>query len=239
MPKPFDESWLYPPSLEAAVEIQKMLADRIILKDDFDEINLLGGMDVSNNPYDKKQLVYGTLVTLKRDTLQHQEVANHCLQEKFPYITGFLGFREAPVLLQAWQKLTHKPDLIFVDGHGISHPRGLGVASHIGVLLDRPTIGVAKSILVGRAAGVLGPTPGQRVPLIWKGKEIGILLRTRLRANPLIISPGHKISMETAVNFVVDSLKGYRLPEATRQAHLYANIFRKAHMNSCLDLHNS
>jgi deoxyribonuclease V len=85
-----DESWLYPPSLEAAVEIQKMLADRIILKDDFDEINLLGGMDVSNNPYDKKQLVYGTLVTLKRDTLQHQEVANHCLQEKFPYITGFL-----------------------------------------------------------------------------------------------------------------------------------------------------
>jgi deoxyribonuclease V len=222
------ESWLYPASLEIATEVQKTLASRVILHDAFNTIESIGGMDVSNNPYDPTKFVYATTVTLDAATLQLQEVANHSSQQNFPYITGFLGFREAPALLEAWQKLRHKPQVILVDGHGISHPRGLGIASHIGVLLDCPTIGVAKRILVGKPAEALGATPGQQVPLVWKNKQIAVLLRSRLRANPLIISPGHRVSMATAVQLVLGYLRGYRLPEPTRQAHLNANIFRQA-----------
>jgi deoxyribonuclease V len=222
----------YPSSLLEAAETQKVLANKVILEDDFAEISLIGGMDVSNNPYDPKQLVYATTITLDINDLQVQEVVNHCQQQTFPYRPGFLGFREAPVLLETWKELKNKPQLILVDGHGVSHPRSLGIASHIGVLLDWPTIGVAKNILVGKPAAVLGNMPGDQVDLIWKGKKIGILLRTRLRSNPLIISSGHKVSVDTALRFVLHCLKGYRLPEPTRQAHIHANLFRKNYAQS-------
>jgi deoxyribonuclease V len=138
-----------------------------------------------------------------------------------------LGFREVPTLVHLYNQLSVRPNVVLVDGHGISHPRGLGVATHLGVVLDVPTIGVAKSILVGTPAGPLAEEVGSTVPLIWKKQEIGMLLRTKARALPLIISSGHKISLPTAVQLVVKCLKGYRLPEPTRQAHLAANSFRK------------
>jgi deoxyribonuclease V len=184
-------------------------------------------MDVSHNLYDPQALIYAVCVTLNPRTLQVQERGCVALEQRFPYKSGYLGFREAPALIESFKKLSQIPDIIFVDGHGISHPRGLGIASHIGVLLNLPTIGVAKSVLVGKAEGTLGSAIGDSVPLIWKGKQIATLLRTKARCNPLIISTGHKISLSTAVEMVLQYLKGYRLPEPTRQAHLTANAYRR------------
>ena len=146
--------------------------------------------------------------------------------QTFPYVPGFLGFREAPALVHAVQKLSQRPHLLLIDGHGVSHPRRLGIASHLGLLLDLPTIGVAKSILVGHPLSPLGEEVGSETPLVHKGEVIGMLLRSRKRALPLIISAGHKISLPTAVSWVKRCLTKYRLPEPTRRAHLAANEAR-------------
>lgn len=220
--------WLYPPSLKAATQIQKELAQRVIVQDQLPAaITTIGGMDVSNNLYDPKQMVYATVVVLDAQQLSLLETHNAKLKQPFPYISGFLGFREAPALIKAIDNLPQLPDVIFIDGHGISHPRGLGIASHIGVLLDRPTIGVAKSILVGKPEGDLNPEVGSQVPLVWKGKQIATVLRTKKRCNPLIIAPGHRISHATAVELVLRYCRGYRLPEPIRFAHNLSNEYRR------------
>ena len=223
----FPSEWLLPPSLQVAAKIQKTMAEQVIAEDQFSKLNLIAGMDVSNNPYDPEQLIYASIVILDPRSLQIVEISNVIQKQRFPYVSGFLGFREAPALVEAYQQLKHQPDLIFVDGHGVSHPRGLGIASHIGVLLNCPTIGIAKNILVGKPAGELPASPGAQIPLQWHGKTIATLLRSKLRSNPLIISSGHRVSLTTAVHFVQTYLKGYRLPEPTRQAHLAANQLRK------------
>jgi len=219
--------WLYPPSLKAAAQIQKELAERVIVKDQLPAITTIGGMDVCNNLYDPKQMVYATVVVLDAQQLSLLETHNAALKQPFPYISGFLGFRETPALIKAIDHLPKLPDIILVDGHGISHPRGLGIASHIGVLLDRPTIGVAKSILVGKPEGELNPEAGSQVPLVWKDRQIATVLRTKNRCNPLIIAPGHRISHATAVELVLKYCRGYRLPEPTRFAHQMSNEYRK------------
>ncbi len=209
-------------------KIQKELAQKVLLQDLFEKpITHIAGMDVSNTPFDPAQMIFGAAVVLS-PALSVLETATVANRQTVPYVPGFLGFREVPTLIDAYRQLTTQPDLILVDGHGVSHPRGLGVASHLGVLLDRPTIGVAKSILVGKPAYPLSDEPGSQAPLIWQDREIGLLLRTKKRASPLIISPGHKITLQTAVMWVLRCLKGYRLPEPTRHAHLAANFCRKS-----------
>ncbi len=220
--------WLFPESAEQAKKAQQVMAQRVIQEDMLHSIQSIGGMDVSNNLYDPAQMIYASTVVLSYPGLEITEQAAAAQKQKFPYIPGLLGFREAPALVEAFQKLQKKPDLLMIDGHGVSHPRGLGIASHIGVLLDIPTIGVAKSILVGHPAAPLGPEAGVQVPLMWKDRILGILLRTKVRSNPLIISAGHKISLPKAVELVKSCLRGYRLPEVTRQAHLAANACRKS-----------
>jgi deoxyribonuclease V len=213
-------SWLFSDSTSEAKEVQRIMAERVILEDSFQSCPTLGGMDVSNNLYDPKQMIYASAVVLS-DSLLVKEQAAVAQKQSFPYISGLLGFREAPALVEAFKKLKNQPSILLVDGHGIAHPRGLGIASHLGVLLDIPTIGVAKSILVGEPAASLALEAGSQVPLVWKNKTLGVLLRTRVRSNPLIISCGHRVSLRTAVELVQGCLRGYRLPEATRQAHLY------------------
>jgi deoxyribonuclease V len=229
-----DLTWLNPLNCHEAFKIQKMMAAKVVIEDCFNLPKRICGLDVSNNPYDSDSMVYASAVILSYPELEVIEEVSASAQQTFPYIPGLLGFREAPVLLQAIDKLHNSVDLYFIDGHGISHPRGLGIASHIGVLLDRPTIGVAKSILVGHAEESLGDVPGSLTALKWKEKEIGMLLRSKKRSNPLIISSGHKVSLSSAVNLVVHCLNGYRLPEPTRQAHLAANRARVKHKNSLL-----
>lgn len=219
--------WLHPPSLEAAADVQRLLAQRVMPHNAFDIIDTLGGVDVSQNLYDPTHRIYAAMVTL--DYAQCHVIASASIRSysEFPYIPGFLAFREVPALLEAYQQLTTKPDVLLVDGHGISHPRGLGIASHLGVLLNCPSIGVAKSVLVGKPQGALGPHPGDQVPLVWRGRVIAKVLRTKARSNPVYVSIGHKIDLETAIEIVQQCLQGYRLPEPTRQAHLAANAIRK------------
>lgn len=221
--------WLYPDSIATASKIQLQLAQQVITTDQLPtHIQYIGGMDVSSNWRDPNQIIYATCVVLEAKSLQVVASASFHMQQPFPYIPGFLGFREAPALVETFAKLTIKPDLILVDGHGISHPRRLGIASHIGVLLDMPTIGVAKSILIGKPSCPLGFEAGSTVPLIGQEQTLAMLLRSKSRCNPLIIATGHKVSLTTAVNLVKSYLRGYRLPEPTRQAHLAANAYRRS-----------
>lgn len=220
--------WLVCENIAEAQAAQKEMAERVSLKDDINKpINIIGGADVSNTPFDPEQLIFGAVVALSYPSFSILETATQANKQTFPYIPGFLGFREAPSLIKAYEQLAIIPDLLMVDGHGISHPRGLGIASHLGVLLDIPTIGVAKSILIGQPAAPLGEEVGCMVPLIWKGKEIAMQVRTKKRCTPLIISAGHRISLQTATQWVLSCLKKYRLPEPTRYAHLAANQCRR------------
>jgi deoxyribonuclease V len=228
-PSPIPRDWLFPPSLDVAAQVQRDLASRVVLEDDLGPVRLLGGADISHNPRDPDALVHAAIVTLDAASLGVTGVGAATLRPSFPYVPGYLGFRECPALVDAWAALEGaKPDLVFVDGQGFSHPRGFGIACQIGVLLGVPTIGVAKSILVGRPAGELGPEAGDRVALEWKGRTVGTVLRTKRRTNPLFISVGHRISLDSAIDWVLRAGRGYRMPEPTRQAHLASNAVRRA-----------
>lgn len=227
-----NKEWLFPSCAKKAVEYQRVLAEKVVMKDELPPLRYIGGMDVSNNLYDPKKMIYASAIVLDFPKLQLHEEAVTAQRQDFPYIPGLLGFREAPALIEAYDKLKQKPDILLVDGHGISHPRGLGIASHIGVLLDIPTIGVAKSFLVGEPAHPLSEEVGSSAPLIWKGQTLGMVVRTKVRSHPLIISVGHKISLETAIDVVQKCLRGYRLPLPTKQAHVSANICRKDYLEN-------
>lgn len=224
---PIPDEWLFPATLKAATLVQRELSARVIAEDDFGPIEVIGGTDISCRPRDRTALVHAAIVTLGWPDLGAGEVAGASLLPPFPYVSGYLGFRESPSLVQAFAQLTRPPDLLFVDGQGFSHPRGFGIACQLGVLLDVPTIGVAKSLLVGAPAGPLGPDAGDRVPLVWKDRTIGMALRTKARCKPLFISVGHRIALDTAVEQVLRVTRGYRMPEPTRQAHEAASELRR------------
>jgi deoxyribonuclease V len=146
-----------------------------------------------------------------------------------PYVPGLLSFRESPIALPAFEKLQTIPDLVMVDGAGIAHPRGLGIASHLGLLLDVPTIGVAKSFLYGvYDRSQPGPEPPSSTPLRDRaGHEIGSVLRTKRNTNPLYISPGHRVSVASAMRLVIECLRSHKLPEPTRNAHNLITAYKK------------
>jgi len=229
MSDPFNSKWLFPESVLGAQAAQKEMAQSVLLED-FNKktITHIAGVDVSNNRFDPEKMIYAAIVVLSYPFLEIVEVVTKAVKQEFPYIPGLLGFREVPALVQVYEGLSIRPDLIMVDGHGISHPRGLGVASHLGVLLQVPTIGVAKSILVGKPAESLPDGPGSTVSVLWREKEIGVPLRSKKGCSPLIISAGHLMTLKTATHLVRTCLKGYRLPEPTRQAHLMANVCRRS-----------
>lgn len=223
-----NHKWLICENISEARAAQNEMAEQILLQDTMNQpIKYIGGMDVSNTRFDPKKMIFGAAVVASYPSLDILQTASHAIKQTFPYVPGFLGFREAPALVHAYSQLSYFPDVIMVDGHGVSHPRGLGVASHLGVLLEIPTIGVAKTILIGVPAAPLPEEAGSMIPLVWKGKEIGMLLRTKKRCSPLIISAGHKITLKTAIQVVMSCLKKHRLPEPTRYAHLAANKRRK------------
>lgn len=169
-----------------------------------------------------EQLQRAAMVILEYPSLKLIEYKVARIATIMPYIPGFLSFREYPALLAAWEMLEQKPDLLFVDGHGISHPRRLGVASHFGMLVDVPTIGVAKRRLCGRFEP-LDDEPGSQQPLMDKGEKIGWVWRSKKRCNPLFVSTGHRVSIDTALEWVQKCMAGYRLPEPTRWADAVAS----------------
>lgn len=158
------------------------------------------------------------IVVLDADTLATVDQATAVVDVTFPYVPGLLSFRELPPLAVAWERLAVKPDLLVFDGHGYAHPRRFGLACHGGVLFDTPSIGCAKSILVGRH-DELGPERGAREPLVHEGEVVGVALRTRTRVRPVYVSIGHRMDLETAVAWVLRAGAGYREPETTRRAH--------------------
>ena len=225
---PILAEWLHPPDAASARRAQTALAGRVVREDAFGEVRRIGGVDVSNNRFDPEGRVFAAVVALSFPGLHVVETAGAAARAAMPYVPGLLGFREVPALLAAWGKLGAKPDLLLVDGHGVAHPRGLGIAAHLGVVLDVPAIGVAKSVLVGAEDPPLAEEAGAETPLVWRGERIGTALRTRRRTNPLYVSVGHRVSLETAVAWVRRATEGYRLPEPTRRAHLAANALRVA-----------
>jgi deoxyribonuclease V len=201
--------------------IQGNLKSEVILEDRLPTINYVAGVDVS---YDKeKQITQAAIAVLNFPQLELQTHALASCQTTFPYVPGYLSFREIPAILEALDKVTIKPDLILCDGQGTAHPRRFGIACHLGVLTDIATIGVAKSWLIGDYEEV-PLTQGSWQPLMSEGDLIGAVVRTRTGIKPVFVSPGHKISWPTAIRYTLDCISKYRLPETTRWADKLAAL---------------
>ncbi|MEO0145145.1 MAG: deoxyribonuclease V [candidate division WOR-3 bacterium] len=206
--------------LEALKQKQIELRRKVIIKPLDIEIKYVAGCDSAF----RGDLINSVFVVLEFKTLKIVEIKNLTSAVEFPYIPGFLAFREAPNLLKVYENLKIKPDVIMVDGHGISHPRGLGIASHLGVLLNKPTIGVAKSLLVGKYKE-LGYKKGSKEYVYYNNQVVAYAFRSKDNTEPIFISPGHLIDLESALSIVIKTLKGYRLPEPTRLADYYSRKF--------------
>jgi deoxyribonuclease V len=204
-------------SPEDAIALQHDLAKSIIREDQLGEVRHVAGVDMAIN--ENNGMARAAVVLLNYPALQIVE--QHIYEEpvRMPYVPGLLSFREAPCVLGAFSRLRQLPDLVLVDGVGIAHPRRIGIASHLGLWLDLPTIGCAKSILIGSYdKNALSEEAGSWVPLLYRKEIIGAAVRTRTRINPMFISLGHRISLETSIRYVLACSRGYRLPEPTRQA---------------------
>lgn len=196
-----------------AVAIQRRLAPLVQTTGiALDQIHTIAGVDASYA--DKAR---AAVVVLSFPALEVLDRAVAARESAFPYVPGLLSFREVPAVLDAMEKLTIRPDVLMCDGQGYAHPRRLGVASHLGVYLDLPSIGCAKSRLVGRYEEP-GPMPGDRSPVFDHGELVAMAVRPKPRTKPLFVSVGNRIGLETAVRVVLACLRGYRLPEPTRQA---------------------
>ena len=205
---------------EAAIEIQQTLRKEVITRDQFGAVQYVAGVDVGFEA--DGTVTRAAVAVLSYPELQLCDQAIARRPTTFPYIPGFLSFREVPAVLEALAMVKIVPDLLLCDGQGIAHPRRLGIACHLGVLTNLPSIGVAKSRLIGKHAEV----PDQRgiwEPLYDHGETIGAVLKTRPNTLPLYISPGHRISLETAIAYVMGCTTKYRLPETTRFAHKLAS----------------
>ncbi|MDH1730559.1 deoxyribonuclease V [Pseudomonas chengduensis] len=205
----------------AARELQTQLARQVRLEDDYPPLRHLAGVDVGFE--EGGAITRAAALLLDPDTLEPLAECVARIPTSMPYVPGLLSFRELPALLRALAGLPDEPDLIFVDGHGIAHPRGLGIAAHLGVVSGLPTIGVAKKILTGHHAE-LAEARGARVELLNRmGEQIGWVLRSKDRVRPLIISPGNRVSLERAPELVMACVRRHRLPEPTRLADRLAS----------------
>ncbi len=245
MKQVFSHSWNLSP--QEAIKLQEEIRKKIILKKGFSKIKRIAGADISfskksNKVYPTKPAFHGTLCAADRPEgrsrayaavvvfsfpeLEILEEQNAIGSLSFPYIPGLLTFREGPLLIEAFKKINIEPDVIMFDGQGIAHPKRLGLATHLGILLDKPTIGCAKSRLIGTYQE---PEREKDSYSLLKDDDevIGAILRTQKNTSCVFVSPGHKIDLESSIEIVLKCLRGYRLPEPTRQAHLLVNRLRQ------------
>ena len=215
------EDW--PTTFEAAQALQEQLRSQVITSDDLGEVRAVAGVDAGYEPdpdapsESDRVLARAAIVVLEYPSLRPLDYAIARRPTTFPYVPGFLSFRETPAVLAALDLLHVRPDLLICDGQGIAHPRRFGIACHVGLLANIPSIGCAKSLLVGRYA----PLPDERgasVPLMHRGDQVGVALRTRPGTKPLFISAGHRVSLATSIEYVMSCTTKYRLPETTRAA---------------------
>lgn len=218
---PIRHSWSLSPAEAAA--LQQQLRERVILEPLGQPIRFIGGADLSYNKGSDE--FYAGIVVLDYDSMAVVAWSTVIRRSPFPYIPGLLSFREIPSLMDAWEQLPFRPGLIAFDGHGIAHPRRMGIASHFGLLVDVPTIGCAKKKLTGHYE----EPPLRRgafTPILDGGETLGFALCTKDKVKPVFVSPGHRVSLEQSRDIMLHCARGYRIPEPTRQAHLLVNRLR-------------
>jgi deoxyribonuclease V len=204
-------------------EVQREIASRVILEDSY-STEAVAGVDQAFDG----DLVFSGAVVLG-PSLEVVGKASCSVKISFPYIPGLLSFREGPAAIRAVRKLFIRPTLIFVDGCGINHPRMAGLATYVGVALDLPTIGVCKSVLCGEFE--LPERAGESTPLFYNGKQVGHLLRSKKACRPIVIAPGHRVSVDASLELAREYLADHKLPEPCRQAHEYVNQVKRSRMN--------
>ncbi len=208
-------------SRESLLAAQKLVADLVVTKDDFGELLLIAGVDQA---FLDDRIISG-IVVLKYDSLDVVERAYSIQPVNYPYIPTFLSFREGPAIVSAFKKLKNTPDILMVDGAGINHPRRAGIATHVGVALNVPTIGITKKILCGE--GEEPSEVGEANPLVYEGEKVGWLLKSSKRSRAIVVAPGHRVSLESSLSIAKTSLRGHKLPEPARLVHEYVNELKK------------
>jgi deoxyribonuclease V len=211
-----------------AVALQRSLAERVDVSTPLGPWQTVAAADVSYNKF--SEWLYAAVVVVRAGTFEVIERVGLAGKATFPYIPGLLTFREAPVVLEAFRRLKARPDVVLCDGQGIAHPRRIGLASHLGLWLDLPTVGCAKSLFCGKYDEP-GPERGDRSPLIDRGEVIGAVLRTRSRVSPVFVSPGHHCDLDGAIAVTLATSVKYRLPLPARMAHDYVNELRQKHVD--------
>jgi deoxyribonuclease V len=207
--------------LEKFKQEQLKLAKKVVKKDDFDSIKLIAGVDQAFINHK----VISAIVVCDAKTLKPVEEKYAVAKAPIPYIPGFLSYRESPAAVEAFNQLENKPDILIVDAHGIAHPRALGMASHLGLLLDVPTIGVSRKLMVGKSQ--------ENGKIIYNEKIVAQEVITREHARPLYVSIGHRVSLKTAVETVKKTtIQPHKLPEPLHLAHRYANKIREKELQS-------
>jgi deoxyribonuclease V len=202
-------------SPKKAREIQRWLSEMVSTRDGFRDVSFVGGADISI----REDRGFAVCVVMRYPQLEIEEEVMAEGRIRFPYVPGLLTFREGPLLLRVLAKLKKEPDIIMFDGQGVAHPVGLGLASHMGVILGRPTIGCAKKRLVGEYREP-NAEKGSVSELLYRGRRIGSVVRTRTGVKPVFISPGNGVSFDSSVRLVLDCARRYRLPEPTRVADI-------------------
>jgi deoxyribonuclease V len=215
-------SWDLTPT--AAVSLQRELAGQVDSRTPLVHAELIAGADVSYNRF--SPIVYAAVVVLRRQDWSVVDKSEVVGRATFPYIPGLLSFREIPILLEAFAELKTRPDAVLLDGQGVAHPRRLGMAAHAGLCLDLPTVGCAKTRLIGTYKEP-GKRAGSIAPLRDGDDVIGSIVRTKTGVKPLFVSVGNRIDLASAVRLVLECCNGYRIPEPTRQAHLHVNELRR------------
>lgn len=224
MSGPAPHSWNVSP--QEARRIQVELRDRLVLEPPPGFApRLVAGADISTERFGRRG--WAGIVVLDADSLEPVDRATTVVDLPFPYVPGYLSFRELPAIAAAWERLKRRPDVLVFDGQGTAHPRRFGVACHGGLLLDVPSIGCAKSLLVGEH-GPLGEERGSTAELVHRGETVGVALRTRAGVKPVYVSPGHRMDLRTAVEVVLRVSPRFREPETTRHAHRLVNELRRA-----------
>lgn len=225
------QSFPQPKNLREAATIQKSLAEAVILQGDLGSARYVAALDASHpTRFSKVQGVsVAAAVLWDRQAGEVLEVATAWMDEAdlFPYVPGFLSFRESPVYLAALAKLSRFPEVLLVDGQGVAHPRRLGIAAHLGVHLDVPAIGVAKTLLFGKPERELSKEAGSAVRLMDGDVQIGWVFRSRTGVRPLVVSPGHRVGMEESLALMHGLQGKTRLPEPLRWAHTHAGMQRR------------
>jgi deoxyribonuclease V len=211
------------------MRLQEGLRERVELEDRFGDIHYVAGADMAFDP--ATEVAFAGVIVYRFPGLEEVERRMARRKLRFPYVPGLLSFRECPILLAAFARLETEPDLILIDGHGRAHPRRFGIACHIGILFDKPTIGCAKSRLVGEHEEP-GERAGATAPLMLEGERLGVVLRTRDHVRPIYVTTGHRVALDSAVGLVKQCIDGFRIPKPTREADHYVRDLRRAYQAS-------